>query len=135
MPRPLPLILASAIGMAAVVVTAGCVSTHMKQFIGKDVRYIAVQDGPPEHVFDMPDGRRAFQYHLGGGQVTVPTTTTTNGQVQLVGDSLYYSEQKLTEGGGTFVSEGCLVTYFAAWDATAKGWVVRDISYPKRLAC
>ena len=55
-----------------------CVSTHMKQFIGKDVRYIAVEDGPPVNVFDMPDDRRAFQYYWGGGSYVVPTTTTTS---------------------------------------------------------
>jgi hypothetical protein len=129
-----PIARAVGAGMLLLWATA-CVSTHMKQFIGQDVRYIAVQDGLPANVFDMPDGRRAFQYRLGGGQMTMPATTTTNGQVQLVGDSAFYSEQKLTTGGGTVVSEGCLVTYFAAWDAAANGWIVRDISYPKRLVC
>ena len=107
----------------------------MKQFIGKDVRYIAVQDGAPENVIDMPDGRRAFQYRWGGGTVSVPTRTTTSGQVQLVGDSVIYREERLTSGGGTFVSEGCLITYFAAWDASNQGWIVNDISYPKGLVC
>ena len=35
---------------------AGCVSTHMKQFIGKDAVYIQIEDGPPVNVFDLPDG-------------------------------------------------------------------------------
>lgn len=127
----------SGLGVVALlgILASGCVSTHMKQFIGRDVRYIAVQDGAPENVLDMPDGRRAFQYRLGGGQIAVPATTTTNGQVQLVGDSVFYNEQKLTTGGGTVSSDGCLVTYFAEWDAQRKGWIVRDIWHPKRLVC
>ncbi len=112
-----------------------CASTHMKQFLGKDVRYIAVEDGPPVNVFDMPDNRRAFQYLWGGGSYVVPTTTTSSGQVQLVGDSVYYTEEKVETGGVVVESDGCLLTYFAEWDANAEGWIVVDISYPDGLFC
>jgi hypothetical protein len=88
-----------AIAVAILAASAACVSTHMKKYLGKDVRYIAVDDGAPVNVFDMPDGRRAFQYFWGGGTYVVPKTTTTQGQVQLVGDAAYYSEQKLESGG------------------------------------
>ena len=112
-----------------------CVSTHMKQFIGKDVRYIAVEDGPPVNVFDMPDDRRAFQYYWGGGSYVVPTTTTTSSRVQLVGSEAFYSEQKIESGEFMVRSDGCLITYFAEWDSTAEGWIVVDIAYPDRLVC
>jgi len=112
-----------------------CASTHMKQYIGKDVRYIVLDSGAPENVMDMPDGRRAFQFRWGGGTYRIPKTTTTNGQVQLVGDSAYYSEQKLESGAVVVQSRGCLLTYFAKWDAQAKGWIVVDIRYPKGLTC
>jgi len=121
--------------LATLLCSAGCVSTHMKKYIGKDVRYIAVEDGPPVNVFDMPDGRRAFQYRWGGGQYVVPKTTTAQGQVQLVGDGGYYSEQKVESGGFVVESQGCLITYFGEWNAAKKGWIVVDISYPKRLVC
>ena len=121
--------------LATLIGNAGCGSTHMKKFVGRDVRYIAVEDGPPVHVFDLPEGRRAFQYYWGGGKYVVPKTTTTQGQVQLTGDAAYYSEQKVESGGFVVESQGCLITYLAEWNAVKKGWIVVDISYPKRLVC
>jgi len=44
----------------------------MKAFIGKDIRYVVLSDGQPEGAMDMPDGRRAFQFRVGGGAVTYP---------------------------------------------------------------
>ena len=121
--------------LAFVLAVSGCVSTHMKKFIGKDVRYIEIDDGAPVKVFDLPDGRRAFQYLWGGGRYVVPQTTTTSGQVQLVGDKAYYSEQKIQSGGFVVDNPGCVITYIAEWNATKKGWIVADISYPKRAVC
>jgi len=113
----------------------GCVSTHMKRYIGKDALYVAVDSGKPVNVFDMPNGRRAFQYYWGGGRHYIPRTTTTDGRIQLSGNSAYYSEQKIESGGFLLESEGCLITYFAEWDAVKRSWIVVDISYPKRAAC
>lgn len=113
----------------------GCYSKHMKAFIGRDIRYVVVSDGQSENAMDMPDGQRAFQFRVGGGAVAVPTRTTTNGDIQLVGNSIYYSQQKLETAGGIVRLPGCLVTYFARWDAAQKGWIVTSISYPKQLVC
>ena len=124
-----------AVTVTVVISGLACVSTHMKQYLGKDARYVAVDSGPPVNVFDMPDGRRAFQYYWGGGTYVVPETTTTDGQVQLVGDTAIYSEQRVKSGGFVVESKGCLITYFAEWNAEAAGWIVVDISYPRRLFC
>ena len=122
-----------AVGIA--LMSASCVSTHMKQYIGKDVRYVVLADGQPESAMDMPDGTRAFQFRWGGGSYYVPKTTTADGQIQLVGNSIYYSEKKLQTGGVVVNNPGCLITYFAKWDATHRGWIVVSISYPKKLVC
>lgn len=124
-----------ALVLLTLICSASCVSTHMKKYVGRDARYIAVDDGPPVNVFDMPDGRRAFQYRWGGGHYVVPKTTSTQGQVQLVGDAAYYSQQKVESGGFVVESEGCLITYFADWNSAKNGWIVVDISYPKRPVC
>lgn len=121
--------------VATALTTGACVSTHMKRYIGKDVRYIVLDDGQPENVMDMPDGLRAFQFRWGGGAYQVPKTTTTDGQIQLVGNSVYYSEKKLESGGAIMESPGCRITYFAKWDQEKKGWIVVRISYPKKLVC
>lgn len=115
--------------------TAGCASTHMKRFIGRDVRYVPLEDGRPVNVFDLPDDQRAFQFLWGGGRYVVPATTTTQGQVQLVGDSAYYSERKLEIPAAVIDNPGCVITYIARWNAEKKGWIVVDIAYPHRLVC
>jgi hypothetical protein len=114
---------------------AGCVSTHMKKFIGLDARYIEVESGPPVNVLDLPDGHRAFQYLWGGGTYVVPATTRTEGKGRLVGDAAYYSEERVQTGGFVVDNPGCLITYYSTWDAAKKGWIVTSISYPKRLVC
>src|SRR5690242_18299146 len=81
--------LTTAVVMVGLVMGGGCVSTHMKRFVGKDVRYVQVEDGQPIRVFDLPDGKRAFQFLWGGGTYVVPKTTTSQGSVQLVGDEAY----------------------------------------------
>lgn len=112
-----------------------CASTHMKRYVGKDLRYVVLEDGQPEHAMDMPDGTRAFQFRWGGGRAYVPQTTTATGQVKLVGDSVYFSEQKLTSGGFIIDNPGCLITYFAKFDPATKGWIVVGYTYPHRLVC
>lgn len=116
-------------------VSGSCVSTHMKKFIGMHVRYVEIEDGAPAKVSDLPDGRRAFQYLWGGGTYVVPRTTTTQGQVQLVGDKAYYTEQKVESGGLVVDNPGRLITYITEWNAAKKGWIVVSISYPKRAVC
>ena len=51
---------------------AGCASTHMQQYLGKDIREVVMDSGPPENVLDLGDGRRAFQFYWGGGSFLVP---------------------------------------------------------------
>ena len=96
------------ISLALAILLAGCVSTYMKQFVGKDIHEVMIADGPPIHSFDLPDGRRAFQWRMGAGSAT-PFLGT-----------VYYSE-------------GCVVTYIAKKQGEA--WIVEDINYPDRLVC
>ena len=121
--------------VAASLLLATCVSTHMRQFIGRDIRYVAVDSGRPVNVFDMPDGRRAFQYYWGGGTVPVPAVTTTDGEIQLVGDEVWYTETAVQVAGGVIESEGCLITYFASWVDESQGWIVDEVSYPGTWFC
>jgi hypothetical protein len=84
----------AAVLVVGTVAAGGCASSHMKPFIGKDVRYVVIEDGIPANVFDLPDGLRAFQFRWGGGRIYVPKTTTANGQLQVVGNQAWYTEQK-----------------------------------------
>lgn len=113
----------------------GCVSTHMKQYLGKDIREVVLDSGPPVNALDMGEGVRAFQFRWGGGTYRVPTTTTTTGNVNTYGNSAWFNSTSITSGGGVIHSEGCLISYLTEWDDALKTWIVKDIRYPKRLAC
>jgi hypothetical protein len=103
----------------------------MKQFVGKDIREVMVADGPPVHQFDMGDGRRAFQWYIGGGTYVIPQTTT--GTVTNVGGQAFVNAT--TTGGQVVSSEGCLVTYIAVPGEKNGAWIVKDIAFPDRLFC
>jgi hypothetical protein len=118
-------------GIILLMLLSACVSTHMKKFVGKDIRDVMVADGPPVHQFDLGDGRRAFQWYIGGGTYVMPQTTT--GTVTAFGNQAFLNST--TSGGQTVSSPGCLVTYFAKFDDVQNGWLVVDISYPDRIAC
>lgn len=83
------------------------------------------------NAFDMGDGRRAFQWRIGGGSFVTPQTTT--GTVSMIGNTAYLNAT--TIGGEVVSSSGCLVTYFARRDAARDAWIVQDISFPDRLVC
>ena len=113
----------------------GCVSTHMKQFMNKDIREVMIDAGPPINAFDMGNGVRAFQFRWGGGSFAFPQTTNTTGNVTSYSNTAWLSAQSITTGGGTYHSEGCLITYLATWSAERNTWVVTSIRYPKGLVC
>ncbi|WP_372376335.1 hypothetical protein ACDI35_08680 [Xanthomonas axonopodis pv. cajani] len=75
------------IAIAFVAFLAGCASTEMKQYVGKDIREVILVNGPPINELDMEDGVRAFQFKWGGGTVALPQTSQTTGQVSSVGST------------------------------------------------
>lgn len=116
-------------------VLASCASTHMKQYVGRDIRDVMLDSGPPFNAFDMPDGTRAFQFRWGGGTFVLPQTTSTTGTVTAVGNSAWFQGQSISSGGGAITSEGCIITYFGKWNEVNKGWTVVSYRYPKQLVC
>lgn len=114
---------------------AGCVSTHMKQYMGKDIREVILDSGPPINAMDMSDGVRAFQFRWGGGTYSIPQTTTTRGTVTAYGNTAWLNSSTITSGGGTIHSEGCVITYLTAWNDVYQTWVVSSYRYPNQLVC
>ena len=119
----------------AAVAILGCASTHMKQYLGKDIREVVIDSGPPINAFDMGDGTRAFQFKWGGGTYVVPQSTTTTGSVTAVGNSAWYQSHSISTGGGVVTSEGCVITYFATWHQQKDSWIVSNYRVPKQLVC
>ncbi len=119
----------------ATLALTSCASTHMKQYMGKDIREVILDSGPPIGALDMADGARAFQFRWGGGAVAVPQTTTVAGSATNIGNTTWFQAQALTSPGGIFVSDGCVITYVATWNAEKGAWVVTDYRVPKQLVC
>lgn len=53
---PMALILAMALGLG------GCATDIMRGYMGRTPQDVMARYGPPDNVFDMPDGGRAYQW-------------------------------------------------------------------------
>jgi len=101
----------------------------MKSHVGGSISEAYIRYGQPENIFDLPDGRRAFQFRWGGGSGVVPgyvnSTVTPTG----------YGYQVTTSGvPATYVeSAGCLVTLIAR--RNGNDFLVEEYRIPKRLVC
>lgn len=127
----LPLALMSIASLAL----SGCVSTHMKTFIGKDIREVMLTEGLPMNAFDLSDGRRAFQYKFGGGVFTAPQVSNTTTSATGVGNSVWLDQRTITQPAAILDSPGCLISYIAEFTPSKSSWIVIDIRYPKQLVC
>ena len=107
----------------------GCASQIMRDYIGKDVREVMVDYGPPSNAFDMGDGRRAFQWVI-GSSYTTPTNATTTGSVNTYGSTSWVNSNTTITGGQT-VNSSCIYTLFARWNERTSGWVVTEFKKPK----
>jgi hypothetical protein len=114
---------------------SGCVSTHMKAFIGKDIREVMLTEGPPINAFDLSEGRRAFQYRFGGGTFVTPQVSNTATSATVVGNSVWLDQRTITQPAAIVESQGCVISYIAEFDQKKSSWTVVDIRYPKRLVC
>lgn len=112
--------IAAIFGAASIL--AGCASQIMGGYVGRDVTDVMVRYGPPVAAFDMPDGRRAFQWEI-GSTFSVPTTTsyTAVQSGPLVTGSA-------TTTGGTYSSR-CRYTLFATEQGSGQ-WTVVGFQRP-----
>lgn len=56
-------------------VLSGCASSIVEGYVGQDITSVAIQHGLPANVFDLPDGRTAFQRNI-TSSYAVPATPT-----------------------------------------------------------
>ena len=135
-----------------VVIFSGCASKIMEGYIGKDIRTVVLDYGPPENAFDMGDGTRAFQWIMRNSRTT-PTYVSTTGSATTTGNmygNAYHSGQNtnynanynattwmnsntVISGGHTIYSK-CIYTLFAKWNDEKNGWIVTGYKKPK-LSC
>lgn len=107
----------------------GCASQIMRSYIGKDIREVMLDYGPPANAFDMGDGRRAFQWVM-NSSYTTPVTATTTGSVSNTGYSSWVNTNTTITGGHT-VNSKCIYTLFGRWDEISESWIIKDFKKPK----
>jgi len=113
----------------------GCVSTHMKAFVGKDIREVMMVEGAPINAFDLAEGKRAFQYRFGGGTFISPQASSTTANATVIGNTMWLDRKTITQPALAVQSEGCVISYIADYDNAKSSWIITDIRYPKRLVC
>lgn len=114
--------------IAALALT-GCASSIMQGFVGQSVQEAMVRYGPPANVFDMGDGRRAFQWVMTQSYV-MPTNVTNTGNAYGIGNSVYWTQNTQITGGQPITNQ-CAYTLFGRWNESAKQWVVEGFVKPK----
>ena len=107
----------------------GCASDIMQTYLGQPLEAAMARYGPPDASFDLPDGRRAYQW------AEVSTTVSPG----------YAVTRTRRDGGGgsatrtelspptTSVSR-CFYTMYARQDPATRGWVF-DSFEPPALGC
>ena len=108
---------------------SGCVSTQMKPFIGKPVQELQIAYGLPVQIIEMPEGRRAYQFHQGGGDFMVPGSSTTT--ITPAGPGVI--AQTTSRPGGIISTPGCFPTFIAI--ERSGTWIVESIRVPRGLVC
>lgn len=117
--------------LAVLVSLSACASTAMNKFVGGSVSEAYLAYGQPENIFDLPDGRRAFQFYWGGGSGVLPSRTQT--QITPIGGGAYSVNTSGTPAM-VYESKGCLVSLIAR-PTDSGDFIVEEYRIPKRLVC
>ena len=114
-----------------IAILGGCASQIMNSYVGKDVREVMLDYGPPANAFDMGDDRRAFQWIMNNSYTTPVTATTTNTAYTYGSTTWVDSNTKIT--GGQTTNSRCVYTLFAHWNEGANGWFITDFKKPNLM--
>ncbi|WP_100657440.1 hypothetical protein [Alteromonas flava] len=106
----------------------GCMSNTLQSYVGKDIREVMVEMGPPDNAFDISDSRRAFQW-VQNREYSEPVTITTT-EAKTKGKHVDWVSSVSTISGGRTVSAPCHYTVFARWNGPSSAWIVDDFKRP-----
>lgn len=115
--------------LAVAVLVSGCTADTMQSYIGKDIREVELQYGPPSGQIDLAQGARAFQWTKVSFDTT-PVTATTVTEKTRKGRKYTTTEYS----GGDQSETRCVYTFMSAWDAARAAWIVTGIRQPS-LEC
>lgn len=103
----------------------------MDNLVGQPLQIGMARYGPPSVVFDMPDGRRAFQWEMTSTGVT-PRTTVTNANFYAPHGAFANMNATQTAYGGNVVQRTCRYTMYAVQHGET--WVFSGFEKPS-LGC
>lgn len=125
------------VALAATLLVGGCASSIMEGFVGQPLQVGIARYGPPAFVFDMPDGRRAFQWRM-ESQVAMPTTTYGNVNTNIYAPPGSFAsantQYSQTTYGGNVLNQVCLYTMYARFNESQQAWIFEGFEKPS-LAC
>lgn len=103
----------------------GCASMAMEGYVGQSIADVALENGVPTGSFDLPDGRRVFQWNAQSISYHPGNTTTTS----------YAGMMHTNTYGGYMSEQECIYTLFAKLRADGKegmlsDWIVTDFKKP-----
>jgi len=115
--------------LAFAVTLAGCATATgtMRGYIGRPLQSAMATYGPPDFAFDMPDGRRAFQWLITTG-FQAPTQTVVSANIYSPPGGLTTVTGQSTTYGGQRVEQSCRYTMYATWDGAA--WIFESYEQP-----
>ncbi|NTZ41511.1 hypothetical protein G7A66_00065 [Altererythrobacter sp. SALINAS58] len=102
----------------------------MKRYVGGSISEAYLSYGQPETIFDLPDGRRAFQFYWGAGSGVIPTSQQT--KIRPAGLNGYDVTTTGTPAMA-YQSKGCLISLIAR--PTGGDYIVEEYRIPKDLVC
>jgi hypothetical protein len=121
--------------LALCALLGGCASSIMKSYLGKTIADAVMDYGPPITAFDMGQGRRAFIWTM-NSSYTMPGSTTTTGNLNVIGGTGFYSATTIASPPQTF-NQQCNYTIFAERIPGAPegpaGWRVVDFRKPNLM--
>ncbi len=106
---------------------SGCASTIMEGYVGKDVREVVLDYGPPINALDLAGGQRAFQWKI-NSSFTTPIQSTTTSNIS----RNWYTANTITTGGQTY-SSSCIYTLLTKRSTNKDAWIVTGFRKPSLM--
>lgn len=112
----------SAIGLAALSMLTACASQIMKSYIGAPINSVMLDYGPPDNVYDMRPGERAYQWRKDKTEVV---SGSTSGEMRRTRHGQRY---EATETPGYVHQTECYYTFYTRFSGA--DWYVTSFRQP-----
>lgn len=112
--------------LAVLLILTACASQIMKSYIGAPISSVMLDYGPPDNVYDLRPGERAYQWRQRKTQVVAGQSS---GEVRQTRRGRRY---EVTETPGYVEQTECFYTFYAR--SSASDWYVTSFRQPS-LEC